>query len=108
MVGPTLGPTLGGYITDAFGWPWIFYINIPIGMLAVALSLSLIQNSRFQVRADKIDYVGLVLLAAGIGTLQTLLERGGRVGGLTAREAVGHAVMCAVSLLACLLHELTS
>src|SRR2546426_4187369 len=54
MVGPTLGPTLGGYITDAFGWPWIFYINIPIGMLALALSLSFIQNSRFQVKADKI------------------------------------------------------
>src|SRR5437879_10771722 len=46
MVGPALGPTLGGYITDAFGWPWIFYINIPIGMLALALSLSFIQNSR--------------------------------------------------------------
>src|SRR3989454_959282 len=44
MVGPTLGPTLGGYITDAFGWPWIFYINIPIGMLALALSLSYVQN----------------------------------------------------------------
>src|SRR5207244_419587 len=59
MVGPTLGPTLGGYITDAFGWPWIFYINIPIGMLALALSLSFIQNSRFQEKAERVDYVGL-------------------------------------------------
>src|SRR5436853_2102419 len=49
MVGPTLGPTLGGYIQDASGAPWIFYINIPIGMLALALSLSFIQNSRYQV-----------------------------------------------------------
>src|SRR5438034_486911 len=79
MVGPTLGPTLGGYITDAFGWPWIFYINIPIGMLALALSLSFIQDSRFQVKAEKIDYVGLLLLAVGIGTLQTMLERGERL-----------------------------
>src|SRR3989449_3385322 len=55
MVGPTLGPTLGGYITDAFGWPWIFYINIPIGMLALALSLSFIQNSRFQEKAERVD-----------------------------------------------------
>jgi len=81
MVGPTLGPTLGGYITDAFGWPWIFYINIPIGMLALALSLSFIQDSRFQQKAERVDYFGLVLLAAGIGTLQTMLERGERLDG---------------------------
>jgi len=79
MVGPTLGPTLGGYITDAFGWPWIFYINIPIGMLALALSLSFIQDSRYQVKAEKVDYPGLLLLAIGIGTLQTMLERGERL-----------------------------
>src|SRR5207249_10793607 len=86
MVGPTLGRTLGGDITDAFGWPWIFYINIPIGMLALALSLSFIQNSRFQVKADRIDYFGLVLLAAGIGTLQTMLERGERLDWFDSRE----------------------
>src|SRR3989475_10670063 len=91
MVGPTLGATLGGYITDAFGWPWIFYINIPIGMLALALSLSFIQNSRFQVKTDKIDYVGLVLLAAGVGTLQTMLERGERLGWFSSREGVTFA-----------------
>src|SRR2546427_11371851 len=94
MVGPTLGPTLGGYITDAFGWPWIFYINIPIGMLALALSLSFIQNASFQVRANKIDYVGLVLLAAGIGTLETMLERGERLEVVTPRAVVAlHALI---------------
>src|SRR2546428_12840314 len=108
MVGPTLGPTLGGYITDAFGWPWIFYINIPIGMLALALSLSFIQNSRFQVRANKIDYVGLVLLAAGIGTLQTMLERGERLDWFTSREGVTYAVVRAVSLVAVVWRELTA
>jgi len=108
MVGPTLGPTLGGYITDAFGWPWIFYINIPIGMLALALSLSFIQNSRFQVKADKIDYVGLVLLAAGIGTLQTMLERGERLDWFTSREVVTYAVISAVSLVAFVWYELTT
>src|SRR2546422_700587 len=86
MVGPTLGPTLGGYITDAFGWPWIFYINIPIGMLALALSLSFIQNSRFQEKAERVDYVGLLLLAAGIGTLQVMLERGERLDWFDSRQ----------------------
>src|SRR5499426_3628030 len=79
MVGPTLGPTFGGYITDAFGWPWIFYINIPFGMLAFALTLSFIKDSAHQSRATKVDYIGLLLLATGIGALQTMLERGERL-----------------------------
>src|SRR5439155_279262 len=108
MVGPTLGPTLGGYITDAFGWPWIFYINIPIGMLALALSLSFIQDSRFQQKAERVDYVGLVLLAAGIGTLQTMLERGERLDWFESREVVTYGVISAVSLLAFVWHEVTT
>src|SRR5467141_1057941 len=96
MVGPTLGPTLGGYITDAFGWPWIFYINIPIGMLALALSLSFIQDSRYQVKAEKVDYPGLLLLAIGIGTLQTMLERGERLDWFDSREVVMYGVISAV------------
>jgi len=108
MVGPTLGPTLGGYITDAFGWPWIFYINIPIGMLALALSLSFIQNSRFQEKAERVDYVGLLLLAAGIGTLQVMLERGERLDWFDSREVTTYAVISALSLVTFVWHELTT
>src|SRR2546422_566707 len=108
MVGPTLGPTLGGYITDAFGWPWIFYINIPIGMLALALSLSFIQNSRFQEKAERVDYVGLLLLAAGIGTLQVMLERGERLDWFDSREVTTYAVISALSLITFVWHELTT
>src|SRR5258707_11570344 len=79
MVGPTLGPTVGGYITDAYGWPWIFYINIPFGMLALALTMSFIQNSRHQEKVNRVDYIGLLLLAAGVGALQMMLERGERL-----------------------------
>src|SRR5690349_20549263 len=108
MVGPTLGPTLGGYITDAFGWPWIFYINIPIGILALALSLSFIQNSRFQQRSERVDYVGLVLLAAGIGALQTMLERGERLDWFDSREGTAYGVISALTLIAFVWHELTT
>src|SRR5213593_1527249 len=108
MVGPTLGPTLGGYITDAFGWPWIFYINIPIGMLALALSLSFIQNSRYQVKAEQVDYPGLLLLAIGIGTLQTMLERGERLDWFDSREVVLYGVISAISLIGFVWHELTT
>src|SRR5437667_14585 len=79
MVGPTLGPTVGGWITDMYGWPWIFYINIPFGMLALALTMSFIQDSRHQERAERVDFLGLGLLAVGIGALQTMLERGERL-----------------------------
>ena len=108
MVGPTIGPTLGGYITDHFGWPWIFYINLPFGMLAFALTLTFIQNSAHQVRAPRVDYIGLVLLAAGIGALQTMLERGERLDWFSSREIVALALVSAGSLAVFVWHELTT
>src|SRR5436309_11805248 len=108
MVGPTLGPTLGGYITDAFGWPWIFYINLPLGMLALVLTMTFIQDSLHQARAEKVDYLGLALLAIGVGTLQTMLERGERLDWFTSREVVLYAVVSAVSLVGFVWHELAT
>src|SRR2546427_2989449 len=86
MVGPTLGPTVGGWITDTYGWPWIFYINIPFGMLALALTMSFINDSLHQQRAERVDFVGLGLLAVGIGALQTMLERGERLDWWASRQ----------------------
>jgi DHA2 family multidrug resistance protein len=106
MVGPTLGPTLGGYITDAFGWPWIFYINIPFGMLALALTMSFIQDSEHQEKAERVDYVGLLLLAAGIGALQTMLERGERFGWYDSKLVSVLGVVSATSLIGFVWHEL--
>ena len=108
MVGPTLGPTLGGYITDAFGWPWIFYINIPLGMLALALSLTFIQNSGYQQRAERVDYIGLLLLALGIGTLQTMLERGERLDWFDSGMVTALGLVSAASLIVFVWHELTT
>lgn len=108
MVGPTLGPTLGGYITDAFGWPWIFYINIPLGILALALTLTFIQNSRYQRRVASVDYVGLLLLAVGIGALQTMLERGERLDWFESRQVSALGLASAASLVAFVWHELTT
>jgi len=106
MVGPTLGPTLGGYITDSFGWPWIFYINIPFGMLALALTLSFIQDSLHQQKATRVDYVGLLLLAAGIGALQTMLERGERFGWFESQQVTVLAIVSVTSLIGFVWHEL--
>ncbi len=108
MVGPTLGPTVGGYITDAYGWPWIFYINIPFGMLALAMTMSFIRDSRHQEKVDRVDYIGLALLAIGIGTLQTMLERGERLDWFQSKQVITLAVVSAVSLVTFVWHELTT
>ncbi len=97
MVGPTLGPTLGGYITDAVSWRWIFYINLPFGVLALLLTLSYVRDSRFGRRVASIDWPGLALLIACVGALQTLLERGEHLGWFDSREIVAEAVTVAVT-----------
>ena len=106
MVGPTLGPTVGGWITDVYGWPWIFYINIPFGMLALALTLSFINDSRHQLRVTKVDFLGLGLLAVGIGALQTMLERGERLDWFASGQVRLLGITSALSLIAFLWHEL--
>jgi len=108
MVGPTLGPTLGGYITDVFSWPWIFYINIPFGVVALLLTLTYLRDSIYAHRATRVDWTGLVLLALGIGTLQTMLERGERLDWFSSREIVLYAIVSATSLATFVWHELTT
>jgi DHA2 family multidrug resistance protein len=80
VLGPTLGPTLGGYIIDNYHWSWMFYINAPIGILAVFLSYTYLdkkpEEENINRSAIKIDQFGIFLLAVGIGSLQYVLERG--------------------------------
>ncbi|GAB2564954.1 DHA2 family efflux MFS transporter permease subunit [Spirosoma areae] len=80
VLGPTLGPTLGGYIIDNYHWSWMFYINVPIGIIAVMLSLAFIDKKEDEINIDRksiaIDQFGILLLAVGIGSLQYVLERG--------------------------------
>ena len=106
MVGPTLGPTVGGWITDMYGWPWIFYINIPFGMLALALTMSFINDSQHQQKVSRVDWLGLGLLAVGVGALQIMLERGERLDWLASGEVRMLAMASAVSLIAFVWHEL--
>src|SRR6202012_992202 len=76
FVGPTIGPTLGGYITEHFSWPWIFYINVPIGIAVAVICSRLLGEPAIKPTIGKIDWTGILLLAAGVGSLQTVLERG--------------------------------
>lgn len=80
ICGPAIGPTLGGWITDSYSWRWIFYINVPVGVLAVLLVSQLVQDPPYVSRLKKItarfDYIGFGLLAMGVGALQVALDKG--------------------------------
>lgn len=76
FIGPTIGPTLGGFITENYSWPWIFYINIPIGIAAATSCYFLLTEPVTKSPLSKVDWTGITLLAIGVGSLQTVLERG--------------------------------
>lgn len=78
IVGPTLGPPLGGYIVDNYSWPYIFYINIPIGIIAAILTLRYVRSPKYaeKTKASDVDWIGIMLLAISVGSLQYVLERG--------------------------------
>lgn len=76
FIGPTIGPTMGGIIIDNYSWPLIFYINIPIGIIAATSCYFLLTEPAIKPKVSKIDWTGIMLLAVGIGSLQTVLERG--------------------------------
>jgi MFS transporter, DHA2 family, multidrug resistance protein len=78
MVGPTIGPTLGGWLTDNYGWPWIFYINLPVGVLAAFMIAMYVHDSVHQQKPPSVDYMGIALLTVSVGALQYVLEHGQR------------------------------
>ena len=77
---PAIGPTLGGWITDNYSWRWIFYINVPVGALALALVYQLVEDppylARMKKRLSGFDYIGFSLLTVGVGALQIVLDKG--------------------------------
>ena len=82
MVGPALGPSLGGYLTDHFGWRSIFNVNIPLGLLAATLAWANVENVSYEAKGgpSKVDWLGLFFLCVGVGCFQFILERGQALG----------------------------
>ncbi len=77
VVAPAIGPTLGGWLTDNWSWPWVFYVNVPVGIVNVLLVTRYIHDPSYLRRhKERIDWLGLGLLAAGLGALQLMLEQG--------------------------------
>jgi len=107
MFGPIVGPVMGGWITDNWTWRWIFYINIPIGIISVLMVSLFIRDPHYMKPAKmKIDYWGLVLLAVGIGCLQMILDRGRRVDWFSSEFIIWLSVLSFTSLILFLIVEL--
>jgi len=103
VTAPAIGPTLGGWITDNFTWRWIFFINIPVGILSILLTSRLIQDPpylrRRKLSETKIDYIGLGFVALGLGTLQVVLDKGQREDWFESQFIVILSAIAAASLL---------
>jgi DHA2 family multidrug resistance protein len=76
IVAPILGPIIGGYITYNYSWPWIFYINIPLGFISAALTWYLLKDRESETKQDPIDTIALLLLVIGVSSLQVMLDKG--------------------------------
>jgi DHA2 family multidrug resistance protein len=96
LVAPVAGPLLGGYITDNFSWPWIFYINIPLGILATYVTWAIYRHRESPVRKLPIDAVGLGLLVVWIAALQIMLDKGEELDWFASRQIVALAIVAAV------------
>ncbi len=105
MIGPILGPTLGGYLTDSYSWRYVFYINLPFGLLATSGLLIFLPNAPGQ-GGLRFDWIGFAALATGIGALQMMLDRGQNQDWFNAREIMIEAVLAGLGLYLFLVHVL--
>jgi DHA2 family multidrug resistance protein len=109
VLAPAIGPTLGGWITDQYSWPWIFYINVPIGVLNLVLVQRFIEDPPYLKRErGRVDWAGVALLATGLGALQYMLEEGQSKDWFSSSLIVTFAVLAAAGLVLFVWRELVT
>src|SRR3989442_1243390 len=107
MLGPILGPTLGGWIADNWSWRWIFYINLPIGLIGFIMASAFVFDSPHQRKPGRVDVLGLALMVVGFGCLQLTLDWGEREDWFDSRLITGLAVVAACAIVGFVFRELT-
>jgi len=107
LVAPVVGPLLGGWITDNISWPWIFYINVPVGLLSALLTWNIYRSRETATRKLPIDTVGLSLLVLWVGALQLMLDKGKELDWFASGEIITMAVVALVSFVVFVVWELT-
>jgi MFS transporter, DHA2 family, multidrug resistance protein len=109
IIAPTIGPTLGGWITDNYTWRWIFFINLPVGLLALFLVYRLIDDppwaNKVKGALAKIDYIGVSLLVLGVGALQVMLDKGQEDDWFGSHYILTLAILAAVGLISLIIWE---
>lgn len=106
MAGPVAGPILGGWLTDAYSWPWIFYVNLPIGILVVLITGGMLKGRETVTSKLPIDLRGLILLALAIGTLQLTLDRGRILDWFSSPFIITTTIICILSFIFFVIWEL--
>jgi DHA2 family multidrug resistance protein len=107
MLGPIMGPTLGGFLTDRYSWHWVFLINLPVGVVTVLGLLTFMDETKKHEHL-RFDWFGFLALAVGIGSLQLLLDRGEQVGWYGATEIVVETIVSIAGFYFFLAHSLTT
>ena len=112
VVAPAIGPTIGGWITDNYDWRWIFFLNIPVGILSIVLTSRIVEDPPYLKRVRKklgsVDGIGLGLLAVTIGALQIMLDKGQEKDWFGSHLIVACALLAGIGLIAFLWRELTT
>jgi len=107
LIAPIIGPPLGGWISDNLSWPWIFYINIPVGLVAAWITWAVYGERETAVRRLPVDFIGLALLVIWVGSLQIMLDKGHELDWFSSMEITELCVVAAVGLVVFLIWELT-
>ncbi len=109
VLAPAIGPTVGGFITDHFSWRWIFFINIPVGLVSLLLTSHVVTDpphlAQMRERSGGIDYIGLGLIAVGLGSLEFVLDKGQEDDWFNASSIVGFAIIAGAGLIGFVLWE---
>jgi DHA2 family multidrug resistance protein len=110
VVAPIIGPTLGGWITDNYSWRWIFYINVPIGILAILMASAFVEDPPYikNQRPGRIDYIGFGLMAVGLAALQIVFDKGQEDDWFSSSFIVKTTLTAAIALTAFIIWELRS
>ncbi|MDB5603549.1 MAG: drug resistance transporter, EmrB/QacA subfamily protein [Bradyrhizobium sp.] len=108
MLGPILGPTLGGWLTDSYSWRWVFYVNLPFGVLCALGILLFLGRRADRPLAGRLDWLGFATLGLGIGALQLFLDRGERIDWFASREIQIEAALCLLGFYLFAVHSLSA